>query len=143
MTITYIQAISIGFPDVGCHSSGDASVYENIIWDSGNLLPSKEVIDAWIASNSGVRLNQIEITKYEFRKLFTFSERIAIDSAPDNTNISSENRAILYTMFKDLDLSGMVQMYNPDVISGVNFLEQIGLLSSGRAAQILSIIKPL
>lgn len=45
---TYMEAIGKGFPGVYCHSFGDGSVYEEIIYDGGNPMPSKAEVDAWI-----------------------------------------------------------------------------------------------
>ena len=134
---TYIQAISKGFPLVQCHAAGDGSVYENLVWDSGEAIPSKETLDAWIAANPSV--NDVRIlSKYQFRKLFTFQERLVIDNYQANPSISTQNKMILSTIFKDLELSGEVQLDNPDVASGVQFLESCGLLATGRANQVLA-----
>jgi hypothetical protein len=136
MAYTYIQAIGIGFPSVHCHAIGDGSVYTDIVWDSGAALPSQTTLDQWIASNPVATV--VAVTKYEFRKLFTLPERMAVDSAPTNTAIPANYRAMLYTFMKDLELSQEVQLTNSDVMQGVGFLEQLGLLAPGRAAQILS-----
>lgn len=141
MAYTYIEAISAGFPLVFCHSTGDGSVYEDIVWDGGAALPSKAELDSWIAANPDPA-NQMVLTKYQFRKLFTFMERVTFDSIQNNTNISAQYRAMVITLMKDLELSGVVELYNPDVIAGIQFLEQIGLLASGRAAQILANTPP-
>lgn len=139
--ITYIQAIGLGFPAVQCHAVGDGSIYEDIIWDGGADLPSKDTLDAWITSNPALSAN-VNLTKYEFRKLFTFNERVALDSVQSNPNVSAMNKAIINTLSKDLELSAVIELYNPDVISGVNFLETVGLLGTGRAAQILANLVP-
>ena len=55
-----------------------------------------------------------------------------------NPNISAQNKAVLSTIIKDLDVSGEVQLDLPDVAQGIGFLEQIGLIGTGRAAQIIS-----
>ena len=52
--------------------------------------------------------------------------------------LAAQNKAVLSTIMKDLDVSGEVQLDNPDVAAGVQFLETVGLLGAGRAAQILS-----
>jgi hypothetical protein len=142
MTITYMQAISIGFPGVQCHAIGDGSVYEDIIWDTGLVLPSKETLDAWILSNPNAAVEGIILTKYQFRKLFTLNERVAVDNAQSNPNIPAQYKAILLTMAKDMELSAEVQLGNSDVQQGVLMLEQLGLLAAGRANQILSNISP-
>jgi hypothetical protein len=135
-----MQAIGVGFPLVQCHSIGDGSVYADIVWDGGAALPSQAVLDAWIAANPhGLG---IVIPKYDFRKLFTLTERVAIDNVKDNTVIPAEYRAMIVTMYQDLDASTEVQLYNSDVIAGVTLLEAVGLIGPGRGAQILSNLTP-
>ena len=137
MSHTYINAINIGFPLVQCHANGDGSVYEDLIWDGGEPIPSKQALDSWIAANPNSQPERI-LTKYQFRKLFTFAERISIDNFAANPGISAQNKAVLSTIMKDLEVSGEVQLDNPDVAAGVQFLETVGLLGTGRAAQILA-----
>lgn len=140
MQYNYLEAISIGFPEVQVHTYGDGSTYEEIIWDSGIPLPSKQTLDEWIAANPKDVTEGL--TKYQFRKLFTLNERVLIDNAQQNPAISDNNKAILATIMKDLEVSGSVFLNNPDTIQGVMFLEQIGLIAVGRSAQILANIPP-
>lgn len=63
ITFTYMEAIGEGFPLVGCHCEGDSNIYENIVWDSGDPIPTKATLDAWIISSvqlQGWRLIQAE-----------------------------------------------------------------------------------
>lgn len=140
-SFTYMEAISIGWPAVQCHMVGTSGLYTDIVWDAGEALPSQSVLDQWIAANPKAS-PALEITKYQFRKLFTLAERIAVDNAPTNSALPAQARATLVTINKDMELSGIVQLDNPDVAAGVNFLEQIGLIAAGRAAQILSNTPP-
>ena len=138
--MTYIEAIGRGFPGVQCHAIGDGSSYESLIWDAGQPIPDQSTLDQWILSNP---IDQgIALTRYEFRKLFTFAERVAIDSSPNNTAIPANYRAMLLTLLKDLELSGEVQLWNPDVQAGIGLLEQLGLIGPGRSAQIIANIPP-
>ena len=139
--MTYIEAIGKGFPGVQCHAIGDGSTYESLVWDAGQPIPDKITLDQWIAANPEAPAG-VALTRYEFRKLFTFAERVAIDSSPTNTAIPANYRAMILTLLKDLELSGEVQLWNPDVQQGIGLLEQIGLIDAGRAAQILSNIPP-
>ena len=139
--MTYIEAIGKGFPGVQCHAIGDGSTYESLVWDAGQPIPDKSTLDQWIAANPETLVG-VALTRYEFRKLFTFTERVAIDSSPTNTAIPANYRAMILTLLKDLELSGEVQLWNPDVQQGIGLLEQIGLIDAGRAAQILSNIPP-
>lgn len=135
---TYIEAIGAGFPAVKCHAAGNGSIYEDIIWDDGAALPSKETLDQWIAANPKSE-EGIVLTKYQFRKLFTFTERVAIDSVSSNTAIPAQYRAMVTTFMKDLEMSGVVFLTtNPDMPAALGMLEQIGLIGPGRAAQILA-----
>lgn len=43
---TYMEMIGRFYPEVGCHSVGDGSVYEDIVYDYGNSIPEKSVLDA-------------------------------------------------------------------------------------------------
>jgi len=135
--MNYIEAIGIGFPLVQCHTLGDGTDYNSLVWDAGEAIPTKETLDAWIAANPKANAERI-LTKYQFRKLFTFNERVAIDNFSANPGISPQNKAVLSTIMKDLEVSGEVQLDNPDVAAGVQFLETVGLLGTGRAAQILA-----
>jgi hypothetical protein len=141
MTITYMQAIGLNWPNVQCHAQGSGAVYEDIVWESGEALPSKEVLDAWIATHpEGIPLT--EVTRYQFRKLFTLNERIAVDNAPANVNIPAQYRAALVTVLKDLELSGVVYLDNPDIQAGLELLVAVGLLQASRVPQILSNTPP-
>lgn len=140
---TYLEAITIGFPLVKVSCVGDEAVYTNIVWESGNAIPTQEVLDEWILANPKTEVNELEITKYQFRKLFTLTERVAIDNAPVNTAIPANYRAMLVTMNKDMELSSLVQLNNPDVAQGVMFLEQLGLIGVGRATRVLSNLPPV
>jgi hypothetical protein len=141
MSLTYMDAIGIGYPGVQCHAVGDGSIYSNIVWDAGSPLPTQNELDNWIMANPNIGINNT-ITKYEFRKLFTLNERVAVDNVQSNTNIPANYKAILLTMAKDMELSASVDLSNPDVISGVQLLEQLGLIGAGRSARILSNLPP-
>jgi hypothetical protein len=140
MAISYIQAIGNGFPAVQCHALGDGTIYSNIVWDAGAPLPTQAILDAWIAANPEVPSS---ITKYQFRKLFTLPERVAIDNVADNTTIPAEYKAMILTMYKDIDAALEIELTSSDMQQGIFLLEQLGLLVSGRAAQILSNQPPL
>lgn len=50
MTIncTYMQALALGFPNVRCSSVGNDVLYNNIVWEAGDALPSQATLDVWI-----------------------------------------------------------------------------------------------
>ena len=142
MAISYLDAIRQGYPTVMAVSNGDPFIYDNLDWTGGDALPSQDDLDLWIAENPGWNPT-LELTKYQFRQLFTLEEKVAVDNAQLNPNIAANFKAILVSIMKDLELSEVVHLDNPQVTSGVGFLEQIGLLATGRAAQILSNTAPV
>lgn len=48
MIITYIDAITQGFPNTQVSSPGIGDVYEDLIYEQGDPIPEKSVLDAWI-----------------------------------------------------------------------------------------------
>jgi hypothetical protein len=140
MSISYLEAISTGFPTVQCHTSGDT--YADLIWDAGDPIPTQVDLDAWIAAHPNGTL-YLELTKYQFRKLFTFNERVAIDNVGLNASIPANYRASLLTIAKDMELSAIVELDNPDTAQGLGFLTQLGLLAPGRMYQILANTPPV
>lgn len=140
--LSYIDAIGIGWPAIQAMTTGDGSDYDTIHHLGGPPLPSKEALDSWIAANPNVT-NINEVTKYQFRKLYTLTERVNIDNVAQNPAIPAQYKAILATIQKDLEVSAIVQLWNPDVAAGVRLCETLGLLGPGRANQILSNIPPV
>lgn len=49
--MNYLQALSIGFPAVQCHVQGPGDVYEDLVWDAGDEIPDKAILDQWILGN--------------------------------------------------------------------------------------------
>lgn len=141
MSVTYRDIIKLKYPEKQPIAYLD-NTYAGIVWNELDPTPNptQAELDGWIDALSDSPANVL--TKYQFRKLFTFNERLAIDNIQSSTTISAQNKGILSTIIKDLELSGEVSLDNPDVINGVGFLEQVGLLAAGRAAQILSNTPP-
>jgi hypothetical protein len=54
MALTYMQAIGRGYPNVGCYSAGDGSVYSNIIYISGDPIPPQGTLDTYIANHPAI-----------------------------------------------------------------------------------------
>ena len=141
MAYTYMQAISKGFPTVQCHSAGDGSVYEDIVWDAGAALPSKAALDEWIAANPST-VDNTKITVLAFRNRFTQAEKIAIEMASiDNPSASTQQRmlaASLRVMNADLAVATYVDIDRADTVAGVQALETYGIIGAGRANIILT-----
>lgn len=138
--MTYLEIIRLKFPQFTVVQVLD-DTYEGIVWNEldTSTKPTKEQLDAAIAEYLGTN----NITKYQFRKLFTLAERVAVDNAQANPNIAAQHKATLVTIMKDLEVSGVVELHNPDVAQGVRFLEQVGLIATGRADCILSNLPPI
>lgn len=136
----YVTAIGKGFPGVQVHAIGDGTVYEDIIWDGGLPLPSKETLDTWIASNPVVVQGGI-ITVLAFRTRFTQAEKVTLELAsidvPTATMQARQMAAMLRVMAQDLNVATYVDLNRADTITGVNALETYGIIGPGRAAQIL------
>lgn len=85
---------------------------------------------------------EIPLTKYQFRQLFTYTERLAIDafnrSFEDNGSLTVEQKAAIRTNLEDFSASGAVYLGNPATIAGVQLYETLGLIAVGRAAEILA-----
>lgn len=71
----------------------------------------------------------IILTQLEFLRLFTAEERIVVRLSTDSLVVD-----FLYL----LNLAQDVKLDDPDTIAGVNYLESLGLLAEGRAAEILT-----
>lgn len=52
--LNYIEIIGLGWPNCQCHAINDPSVYENLIYDNGTVIPPKAELDAWAANNLSV-----------------------------------------------------------------------------------------
>lgn len=88
------------------------------------------------ASNGAVPL-----TKYQFRQLFTYAERLSIDAFnadfESHPSLASEQKAAIRTNLNDYEASGAVYLDNPATVAGVQLYESLGLIAAGRAAEIL------
>lgn len=83
-----------------------------------------------------------ELTKFQFRQLFTFDERVKIDNLQYSDKVPGSVKAIVHTFQKDLELSSLVVLGSPAVTAGIEFLVQVGLLTRKRADRILANLAP-
>lgn len=122
------------------------------VWDdTGVLIPQNDIDDpytikwaAWLSAGGQyssiiTSAAEIALTKLAFRRRFTQPERIAIDNAPDNAALPYEVRAAIKSMSKDLELADEIDLTDSELATGIQFLVQVGLLTSGRAAEILAV----
>lgn len=101
-----------------CQSADDPDFVEYVQWcEAGN----QPTIAAEIAVGSRV------ITKYAFRQRLTFAEKMGIDTSADAGVIVFRN---------DFAVAEEVNLDTEAVVQGLAYLEGIGLLAPGRAAEI-------
>lgn len=74
------------------------------------------------------------LTQREFRTLFTFEERVACNVPPDDPVI----KATLKTLMDDLASAQVVELDDPELLMGVQWLEDNGFIGEGRAAEIIA-----
>lgn len=109
----------------------------NVLQDSGGnlqLLPVEDPVPSgWEIVAVTVNPNYLNetaarnITKYAFRQLFTFTEKQGIDTSTDPGVVVWRN---------DFAAAESIDLDSQGVIDGLAYLESIGLLASGRAAEI-------
>lgn len=143
MTATYMQAICAGFPSIQCHSLGEGEIYEDIIWDAGPPLPSKQALDEWITANPELARDR-HITVLAFRNRFTQTEKVTMDMASiDNPSAPMQSRQLAATLrvtMKDTDAATFIDLNRPETRAGVIMLETYKIIGAGRAAVILDSI---
>lgn len=93
---------------------------------------------ALLASTGSFGLN-----KYEFRQLFTGSEQDLIDEFNgggylSHPSLTTEQKAAIRRGLAGYDATPSVQLDNPDTVMMVNLFEALGLIATGRAAEVLS-----
>jgi len=94
------------------------------------------------AANGIAAEGSAPLTKYQFRQLFTYPERIAIDafnlSFESNAQLTAEQKAAIRTNLADFAASSAVHLSNPQTMAGVQMYEALGLIAPGRAAEIIN-----
>ena len=83
-----------------------------------------------------------KVSRYAFRKRFTGTEKATIElAAIDNPNAPIEQRqmaASLRATLKDQETASFIDLDDTETIEGVNNLELVGLIATGRAEIILN-----
>lgn len=85
----------------------------------------------------------LPLTKYSFRQLFTFTERVAADELEANLEqhpgVTAEQRAVIRTGLKDFNAAqDVARPFLPDVIQMLDLYATLGILTPERKAQIVS-----
>lgn len=83
------------------------------------------------------------LNKYEFRKLFTAAEQDAIDTFNEggyltHPALTEAQKGDIRRALAGYNATPTVQLDNEDTIAMVNLFEALGLLSTGRALEILN-----
>jgi len=79
------------------------------------------------------------LTKLQFRCLFTSEELIGLDNHAQSTTLTADQQAAMVTVMKNFDAASFIDLCDPRTVEGVQYIESIGLIPSGRAADILAI----
>ena len=77
-------------------------------------------------------LTNSRITRLAFRNRFTFSEKLAIETA-------AESDAAVRVLLKDQEAATFIDLARLDTQQGVQLLVSKGLITAQRAAEILSL----
>lgn len=80
----------------------------------------------------------VVLTRYEYRRLFTMAERIAVDNYQTNANLTQQQKDEIAAFLNDFQIADTIPLSDPPVVQGTQFLETCGLITTGRAAQILA-----
>lgn len=98
-------------------------------------------IDAQEAAAAEAANFSINLTKFEFRSLFTHAERMSVDafniSFESSVSLTGEQKATIRTNLEDFRVAEDVSLTSAATIAGVQLYETLGLIAPGRAAEIL------
>lgn len=100
-------------------------------------------IAAQRAAEAVVISTALPLTKYSFRQLFTFTERVAADELEANLEqhpgLTNEQRAVIRTGLKDFNAAqDVARPFLPDVLQMLDLFVSLGILTPERKAQIVS-----
>ena len=85
-----------------------------------------------------VEPEKLPITKLQFRRLFTPEERVAWELFGEQEGVTAELLAQWKVLNRDFDMASNIRLDDYETISGVNLMEQVGIIGQGRAAQVLA-----
>lgn len=73
----------------------------------------------------------VKITKLALRNRFTLPEKVALQTALASS-------ATLQAWYNDFQVAIYIDLKSDNTVSGITYLETVGLLSAGRASEILT-----
>lgn len=82
-------------------------------------------------------------TRYGFLNRLTMDEQVAIEMAIEkehpSLNLNGQERATLRVFNRMIGTAQEVDLEDPNTIQGIQFLEAIGLIATGRADEVLDV----
>lgn len=82
------------------------------------------------------------LTKLEYRRLFTFEERMAIDAFTSEylnvPQLSDEQKSAIRTSLQDYADAQEINLDDADTIKGIGLYAQFGLIAQERFAEVLN-----
>ena len=90
------------------------------------------------ADGSIVPKRHVWLSKLQFRNLFSMDELVALDNFASSTTLTSDQKAYLTTLMKNVDAAESIDLCYPMTQQGLAYIESAGLIAAGRAAQILA-----
>jgi hypothetical protein len=79
-----------------------------------------------------------DLTKFAFRCLFTFDELVGIDNFQASATLTAEQKATLNTIMLNFQAAEDIELTDPAIIEGVQYLVSCNLLTAARAQQVLA-----
>lgn len=112
-----------------------------VLADRASILSSQ--ISAQRAALAVVNGTTLPLSKYQFRQLFEFTERVACDELEANLEqhpgLTSDQRALIRTGLKDFNAAqDVARPFLPAVAQMLDLYVLLGILTSERKAQIVS-----
>ena len=68
----------------------------------------------------------------------SMDELVALDNFASSTTLTSDQKAYLTTLMKNVDAAESIDLCYPMTQQGLAYIESAGLIAAGRAAQILA-----
>lgn len=140
--MTYLEALSYGFPSVQVSSTGIGELYSDLVWEAGAPLPSQEALDSWMLANQNYGDFGTIISVLSFRNRFYPAEKVMLDlSSIDNPAAPTEQRqlsASIRVMMSDIATATYIDLTDPTLQTGLETLEYFGMIAPGRAAEIIT-----
>jgi hypothetical protein len=88
---------------------------------------------AWVQPEP---INPRILTPLQFRQRLTLNERVALDGF-EGSALPAQAKAMLRTLLADLAVAKDVDLDSPSTRQGLQFIEDVGILAAGRAAEIV------